>query len=191
MAAKVYPEWVQAQKRKGTTIKKVGENYYLYKHSSKRVPGKKYPVPVDTYIGIITPDGVIESKRKKLVLTSAEVWEYGFSNAIWTLCPEDWKKPLGNDWEDVLSIIILKWSPHSYLAKRKQIRTEEEFHYQFAAQMGSLSRRIYKAHGVTMDELHKLDHIYLICIGKEEIVSVISQEQKQLLERLQVNLELC
>ena len=46
MAGKVYPEWVQAQKRKGTTIKKVGDNYYLYKHSSKRVPGKKYPVPL-------------------------------------------------------------------------------------------------------------------------------------------------
>ncbi len=191
MAAKVYPEWVQAQKRKGTAIKKVGGNYYLYKHSSKRVPGKKYPVPVDTYIGTITPDGVIESKKKKLALTSAEVWEYGFSKAIWALCPEDWKKPLGNDWEDVLSIITLKWSPYSYLAKRKPIRAEGEFHYQFAAQMGSLSRRIHKSHGVTMDELHKLDRIYLICIGKEEIVSMINPEQKQLLERLQVNLGLC
>lgn len=65
MAGKVYPEWVQAQKRKGTTIKKVGDNYYLYKHSSKRVPGKKYSVPVDTYIGVITPEGVVESKKKR------------------------------------------------------------------------------------------------------------------------------
>ena len=94
MAGKVYPEWVQAQKRKGTTIKKVGDNYYLYKHSSKRVPGKKYPVPVDTYIGVITPEGVVESKKKKISMTSAEVWEYGFSKVLWLLCPEDWKSRL-------------------------------------------------------------------------------------------------
>ena len=47
----VYPEWVQQQRIKGTTVKKVGNTYYLYKRTSKRVPGKKYPQPVDTYIG--------------------------------------------------------------------------------------------------------------------------------------------
>ena len=32
MPNKVYPEWVQNHKTKGTTVKRVGENYYLYKH---------------------------------------------------------------------------------------------------------------------------------------------------------------
>ena len=41
MSKLIYPEWVQAQRTKGTTVKKVGNNYYLYKHSSKRLPGKK------------------------------------------------------------------------------------------------------------------------------------------------------
>lgn len=104
MSEKVYPDWVQAHKVRGTTIKKVGKNYYLYKHTSKRVPGKKYPQPVDTYIGVITPEGVMQSKKKKLSLIEVEVWEYGFSKALWLLCPENWKKPLGNDWEEVLSI---------------------------------------------------------------------------------------
>lgn len=74
----IYPEWVQEQRVKGTTVKKIGGTYYLYKRTSKRVPGKKYPQPVDTYVGIITPDGVIESKKKKLATTSIEVKEYGF-----------------------------------------------------------------------------------------------------------------
>lgn len=191
MAAKVYPDWVQAQKRKGTTIKKVGENYYLYKHSSKRVPGKKNPVPADTYIGVITPEGVVESKKKKLPLTSVEVWEYGFSKAVWELCPGDWKKPLGDDWEDVLAIILLKWSPHSFVAKGKEIRREEESHYQSAAQTASLSRRIFKAHGVSVDELRMLESIYLVCMGKEEIVSAIRPEQEALLGKIAVNLEVC
>ena len=191
MAGKVYPEWVQAQKRKGTTIKKVGDNYYLYKHSSKRVPGKKYPVPVDTYIGVITPEGVVESKKKKISMISAEVWEYGFSKVLWLLCPEDWKKPLGDDWEDVLAIITLKWSPESYISRERKIKREEDFHYQFAAQMGSLSRRIYKSQGVDIDELRKLATIYMVCMEKEVIISKIKDEQKAMLDRLGVDLEMC
>ena len=49
---KVYPEWVQRYREKGTTIKKKGDSYYLFKRTSRRDPGKKYPQPVDTYIGI-------------------------------------------------------------------------------------------------------------------------------------------
>lgn len=50
----VYPDWVQQYRTKGKTVKKKGDKYYLYSRTSKRVPGKKYPQPVDTYIGIIT-----------------------------------------------------------------------------------------------------------------------------------------
>ena len=45
---KRYPDWVQAQRTRGTTVKKKGDTYYLYKRTSRRVPGKKYPQPVDT-----------------------------------------------------------------------------------------------------------------------------------------------
>lgn len=191
MSTKIYPDWVQEHKRRGTTIKKVGMNYYLYKHTSKRVPGKKYPQPVDTYIGVITPEGVIESRKKKLSLTGVEVKEYGFSKALWLLCPENWKKPLGNDWEDVLSIIIQKWSPESYLVKESPVKNEEDFHYQFAAQMGSLSRKIYKEHGVDLSELEVLKTIYLVYLEKEIVVSKISKEQKCLLDRIGIGLEMC
>ena len=188
---KVYPEWVQAQRKRGTTVKKKGDTYYLYKRTSRRVPGKKYPQPVDTYIGIITPDGVIESGKRKVSLAEIEVKEYGFSKTVWQLCPEGWKKPLGDDWEEVLSIIIRKWSPETYLLKERRIKKEEEFHYQFGAQAASLSRRIYKEHGVDVSELRKLKSIYLLYLEKETVVSRISPEQKQLLERMGVDLEMC
>ena len=57
----------------------MGNNYYLYKHSSKRVRRKKNPVPVDTYIGKITPEGIEKSGLKKVVVNEAEaiVKEYG------------------------------------------------------------------------------------------------------------------
>lgn len=191
MSKKVYPDWVQAHKVRGTTIKKVGTNYYLYKHTSRRVPGKKYPQPVDTYIGVITPDGVMESKKKKLSLTGVDVREYGFSKALWLLCPESWKKPLGSDWADVLSIIIRKWSPESYLGKEEHIKNEGDFHYQFAAQMGSLSRKIYKEHGTDLSELELLKTIYLIYLEKETVVSKINEEQKTLLDKAGISLERC
>lgn len=119
---KKYPDWVQKYRIKGTTVKKKGDSYYLYKRTSRRVKGKKYPQPVDTYIGVITPEGVIQSNKRKVSLTDAEVWEYGFSKAIWELCPDDWKKPLGDDWQDVLSIILLKQSPTSYIQKTRVMK---------------------------------------------------------------------
>ena len=72
---KIYPDWVQAQRARGTTVKKKGDTYYLYKRTSRRVPGKKYPQPVDTYIGVITPDGIVESGKRKISLAGIEVKE--------------------------------------------------------------------------------------------------------------------
>ncbi len=187
----VYPEWVQKYRTQGKTVKKIGNTYYLYKRTSKRVPGKKYPQPVDTYIGVITPEGVIESKKKKLSLTGVEVKEYGFSKALWLLCPENWKKPLGDDWEEVLSIIIMKWSPESYLSKERTWKSEEEFHYQFPAQMGALGRKIYKDHKVNVSELEVLKSIYLVYLEKETVVSKINEDQEQLLHKVGINLEMC
>lgn len=186
---KKYPEWVQAQRTRGTTIKKKGDTYYLYKRTSRRVPGKKYPQPVDTYIGIVTPEGVIKSEKKKVALGEIEVREYGFSRAVWQLCPEGWKKPLGDDWEAVLLAILQKWSPETYLMKERKI--EREIHYQIKAQAASLSRRIYKEHRAGFQELQILKNIYLLYFGKEKVISKVSAEQEELLEKLKVELSVC
>ena len=188
---KRYPDWVQRYRIKGTTVKKKGDVYYLYKRTSRRVKGKKYPQPVDTYIGVITPEGVIQSNKKKISLTDAEVWEYGFLKAVWELCPGDWKKPLGDDWKDVLSIILLKQSPNSYIQKMRTVKKESDFHDQFAAQTSSLSRRIYKKWGIGLEGLHQLETIYLVCLDKTEIISKVNKEQRELLQKIQVVLEMC
>lgn len=110
-----YPDWVKKFRTKGTAVKKVGNSYYLYKHSSKRVPGKKYPQAVDTYIGVITPDGVVRKNKKKVSLENIEVFEYGFSKALCDLCTLKWKNDFKEDWRDVLYLIIKEYSPNSYL----------------------------------------------------------------------------
>ena len=123
MSERVYPDWVQKQRTTGTTVKKVGNNYYLYKHSSKRVPGKKNPVLVDIYIGKITPEGIEKSGCKKVVVNDAEVLvkEYGFSKSVEVLCPAGWKEPLGKNWQEVLDFIIVRESPESYIPQVRKV----------------------------------------------------------------------
>ena len=186
---KVYPDWVQKHRTQGTTVKKKGDAYYLYKRTSRRVPGKKYPQPVDTYIGIITPDGVVRTQKKKVTLSDIEVREYGYSKVLWELCPQGWKDAVGDEWEDVLKTLILKWSPQTYLGNGYIAKDPETFHCSFGAQAGMLSRRIYKEHGIDLKELEQLKTIYLVRIGKEEAVSRINEEQEKLLERIGVKLE--
>ena len=53
-----YPDWVEKHKEKSTSVKKIGESYYLYRVASERVAGKKHPVSRQTYIGKITEKGV-------------------------------------------------------------------------------------------------------------------------------------
>ena len=117
--------------------------------------------------------------------------EYGFSQAVWQLCPEGWKKPLGDDWEEVLSVILRKWSPETYLSKERKIKTEQDFHYQFSSQVASLSRRIYKEHGVELQNLQILKSIYLLYFEKERVVSKISAEQEELLTKTGVEFSVC
>lgn len=185
----VYPEWVQTQRTKGTTVKKVGNTYYLYKRTSKRVPGKKYPQPVDTYLGIITPDGVIMGTKKKLPVTSVTVREFGFSKTLWELCPADWKKAAGDNWEEIFFSILKEWSPNSYLLSDRNVKSSHELHFSYAAQTGSFSRRIHKAYGIGMEDIAPLKYIYLVTMGKENIVSEITEQQKQILEKLPVKME--
>lgn len=185
----VYPEWVQQQRTKGTTVKKVGNTYYLYKRTSKRVPGKKYPQPVDTYIGIITPDGIIERKRQQLATTSIKVKEYGFSKAVWDSCPDGWKKAVGEGWEDKLACMIMKSSPESYLAMDMDVKGEDELSFSAASQAGMLSRRFYKKYGVEFGSLEVLKTIYLVYIDSHAFVSEVTDEQMMLLEKISVSLE--
>ncbi|MEG0688750.1 MAG: hypothetical protein RR238_09960 [Lachnospiraceae bacterium] len=184
-----YPEWVQKYRERGTTVKKKGNSYYLYKRTSKRVPGKKYPQPVDTYIGIITPKGVEKTQKKKVTLTDIEVREYGFSKALLEICPQGWKDAVGNEWEDVLKLIVFRKSHLTYFADDYEFKDPSDFHCSFGAQTGMLEKRIYREYKIKIEEMEILKDIYLVHIGKEEAVSHISEQQQILLKCINVKLK--
>ena len=186
---KKYPEWVQKQRGVGMTVKEKDGNYYLYRRTSKRVPGKKYPQPVDTYVGVITPDGIVRSTRRKVDVTDIEVCEFGFTEALLQLCPESWKKAVGDDWEEYLRVIVRDHSPNTYLKKEYTIREKEDFRHNYGAQISSLNRRLRLESGTDLNELLLLNDVYLVYLEKGPVVSRISQEQKEFLERHGIRLE--
>ena len=82
---------------------------------------------------------------------------------------------------------FLEMVTETYLSKERKIKKESEFHYQLNAQASSLSRKIYKEHGVELQKLQILKNIYLLYFKKEKAVSKISNEQKELLEKIGVD----
>ena len=191
MAEKVYPDWVQKHKTQGTSVRRVGNNYYLYKHSSKRIPGKKNPVPSDTYIGRITPEGIIKSNKKKVDASESEITvkEYGFSAAIQHLCPIGWKNPLGDKWQEVLDYITVRESPESYIKLERNVAEKLDPHIQFGAQKASLLRRIRQERGVELKDIQILSTIYLVTIGRKRLLSKMSDEHRKVLSSIGLELE--
>ncbi len=186
----VYPEWVLSQKGKGQTVKKVGNNYYLYKHSSKRVPGKKNPIPNDTFLGVITPDGIEYGTKAKVDTRSITVREYGFSYAMLKICPESWKAVQGKAHEEKLRTIIKSRSKNTYLDDNsKPIKSPAELGVQLGGLTSSLQRHLVDAYGLKLDDLQVLDTIYLIQMDEKSFISNISDAQQQILDRIQLKLE--
>lgn len=92
-----YPDWVTAHKEKGTEIKRINGNYYLYQVSSHWNAEKARPVKKSgSIVGKITRDGIVASVRrgevklasKKMVLpfdaSKIAVKEYGLCHFIET-----------------------------------------------------------------------------------------------------------
>lgn len=66
-AIKKYPNWVNKQHAPGTSIKQIGDNYYLYSVTSKYDKNKGYPVSIQRYVGKITKDGLIKPETVSFI----------------------------------------------------------------------------------------------------------------------------
>ena len=56
-----FPQWAQKIKEGsgGNVLRMSGGNIYLYRSTSRRVPGHKYPVVKEEYLGVVTPTGLL------------------------------------------------------------------------------------------------------------------------------------
>jgi hypothetical protein len=181
----VYPDWVNKHKKKGTSVKKVGNSYYLYKSTSRRVPGKKYPQPMQDYLGKITPDGLVKAIARRISTETVFVYEYGFSFTLSRIIPPKFTKDIKDDEKAQYAFlnIIKHYSPDSYLLRNITLPTMEELHISLCAQIKKFERLA----GVKMNELLPLARIYLVETKECDMISAIKPEMESILAKVGVN----
>jgi hypothetical protein len=177
-----YPDWVNAQKTKGTSIKKVGDSYYLYSATSKRVAGKKYPQPVQKFIGTITPSGVVKSNIRKVSTERVRVFEYGFSFALKHLLPrkflEDIRDPKKGNY--AFLNIVRNFSPTSYLLRDIDVPSPEELHVSLCCQIKKFERLA----GIAIADLLPLKELYLVETKETDMLSVVTPKISEILSEI-------
>ena len=181
-----YPDWVNAFKEKGTSIKKVGNEYYLYKATSKRIPGKKYPQPVEVYIGRITKEGVIQSTVRKVSTDSVKVYEYGMSHALQTLMPEEFLIN-AHDKETLRYAflhIVKSVSPKSYLLRDTELPALSDLHINLNVQR----KRYERLAGISIEDLRPLSEMYLVETKECDMLSEITPGMRELFTKLEVEI---
>jgi hypothetical protein len=180
-----YPDWVNAHKTKGTSVKKVGESYYLYASTSQRVEGKKYPQPIQKFIGTITPNGVVKSNMRKISTERVRVFEYGFSFAMKHLLPQKFLTDIrdrekGND---AFLNIVRHFSPASYLLRDIHVPSLEALHMSLCTQVKKFERLI----GVAINDLLPLTGLYLVETQEMDLLSVATPQMLEIFSKIGVD----
>ncbi len=112
-----YPDYVEKAKIKGTQIMQRGENYYLYKISSKWDKKKQVSKKITgEYLGKITPEGVVTPKHKRtvaeLVVSAPTIKEFGASvliNHLSTRLQEQLQRAFPEDSHSIFVMSVLRF----------------------------------------------------------------------------------
>jgi len=182
-----YPEWVNAHKEKGTSVKKVGSEYYLYRSTSKRIPGKKYPQPVQEYIGIIKKEGVVRSSIRKISTDRVRIYEYGMSYALQSLLPE--KFLINSHDRETLYFaflhIVRHFSPKSYLLRGVELPSLSDLHININMQI----LRYERLAGVSIENMRPLSELYMVETRECDMLSEITSEMRIQFKELGVDID--
>lgn len=133
-----YPEFIRKLRPKGTCLKKAGDIYNVYQVTSKRMPGKKYPMPqTGPLLGYIDEQGFHEKKKQVFDVQDLTSYEYGYT-AFLLLHEDDFvshfkkshAKLLVKEAKEIFRNMILILSPYSVLAidTSFQKKSAEELH---------------------------------------------------------------
>ena len=132
------PEFIRKLRPKGTCLKKAGDIYNVYQVTSKRIPGKKYPMPqTGPLLGYIDEQGFHEKKKQVFDVQDLTSYEYGYT-AYLLLHEDDFvshfkkshAKLLVKEAKEIFRNMILILSPYSVLAidTSFQKKSAEELH---------------------------------------------------------------
>ena len=183
----VYPQWVRDQVPPGHSVKRNGNQYYLYKTKSVYVPGKKNPQPESKYVGVITKEGIRYSSRHVVDTDIHPEWfEYGFSKCVYDMCFDVLIKDFKTQelTEEVVLNVIRQLSPRSFLLRGKTIASAEELHICICNQI----KKIETKKKIRFEDLAILKDILLIEMDERKIITAANDDQEELIKRLEVNL---
>lgn len=181
------PEWVARHKRKGTVIKKLGDNRWcLYSNTSRWDKERKKPMPVQKYIGKITEKGVVASVDINLTTPTLEVYEYGFSFALKSLFPENcYPVELGrSDGERIFLRMVRDLSPESYLLRGAGDLSDVKENLTM-----QMRKRFQATTGRNLESMLSLMAIHLVVFEDgTESLSVISESNRAVLSSLGISI---
>lgn len=187
-----YPDFIKLYKPKGCVVKKVNNKYYVYKATSKRVEGKKYPVQViEGLIGEITDSGIKTLTVQKVNTQKVEIFEYGFTNLILMFKDEYYSRNSFKacDREIILHSLIVYLSPMSYLSNNKYICSVEILEEKYSISVQHQINSIKKSIGFMFEEIEKLKYICLVKMQNKKFYSDLTIEQEKILEKLGIRID--
>ena len=191
-----YPDYVKKYRPKGTVVKKVGNTYYAYYATSKRVPEKPYPIQVIKGLaGRIDPFGFHEQTRMVLETKEVIVRECGFTNYLLKFEDEYVTHLRGKLVEsksipmkrrrDIYRSLIVYLSNNSYLNEESgTVYTTEELSEKFGLGIPWQLTAISKMVGSPLSELEPLKYICRVELDGKRLESMLTEAQKNALERL-------
>jgi len=190
-----YPDFVNRYRPKGTIVKKVRNSYYVYRATSKRVPGKTYPVQViEGLVGKIDKDGFHESYKTLVDSKEVIIREYGFSNYL-LLFEECFiadsnthrkKSELSN----IYRSIIVYLSSNSFLTddKSQTIYKVDDLVSKYKISITKQIKALLRI--LELDSLDVLEPLKYICrvkMGNKVFKSKLNKIQKNLIGKLGVS----
>jgi len=170
------PFEILKHKPPSTTITYKDGIYYLYKTTSKRVPGMKYPQATKTYIGTIDESGISYGKTK-IDPNSLRVYEYGYSIFVYRICMKT-KDRLRNrfvNYDDIFKYLIAGLSFNSCFDNPSFKITNININYW---------SEVLKEEVVGLDEnLESLKKVYKVVSDSKEFIVYMDKEAKKILHK--------
>lgn len=184
-----YPDYIKQFRPKGTIIKKVNDTYYAYYATSKRVPGKSYPVQVIKGLaGKIDKNGFHQLSSAVVDTQNIVIRECGFTNFLLKFEEEyiSRRSESVREKRNIYRSMIVYLSNNSYLNDEPAVtiyspeQLVNKFHIGIPNQLTAISKMIE----YQLETLEPLKYICSVKMGKRMFQSELTQAQKELIERL-------
>lgn len=185
-----YPDFVKKYRPKGTIVKCVNNQYYVYKATSKRVPEKKYPVQViGNIVGKIDYTGFHKVERCVCDISNPIIREFGFSRFLMKFVDDFEKRNnISNKRisKNLYSNFILLLSPQSYLQDEENFKyiSKDEIRSKYKMSVSQQLDFILKFTTFSKDELEPLKYICSVKLGSKVIVGSLTNEQRNIIEKI-------